>query len=148
MLKINKEEFDRLIETSPSIPENIIAKFNKKFKDTKSFDKIIKPEICGILIPSNDFRNPWFNDENKAKSINDNFKIELVKQNKIKKINELNNKIVSDFIKLFINLNNREPMDVEITDNLQDKIDIDTLKKLIDENRIVTINDNNMLSSV
>ena len=39
-------------------------------------------------------------------------------------------------------------MDVEITDNLQDKIDIDTLKKLIDENRIVTINDNNMLSSV
>ena len=148
MLKINKEEFDRLIETSPSIPENIIAKFNKKFKDTKSFDKIIKPEICGILIHSNDFRNPWFNDENKAKSINDNFKIELVKQNKIKKINELNNKIVSDFIKLFINLNNREPMDVEITDNLQDKIDIDTLKKLIDENRIVTINDNNMLSSV
>jgi len=42
----------------------------------------------------------------------------------------LDRKIVTDFIALFTNLNNREPMESEIIDNLKEKIDINTIKKL------------------
>lgn len=44
-------------------------------------------------------------------------------------------KQVIDFKTLFYNLNNRYPMDNEIIDNLKEKIELDTLKKII-----VTIN--------
>lgn len=142
MLKMNKEEFDRLIETSPSIPEKIIKEFNSRFLNDKIFDKIIKPEICDILIPTSEYRNPWYNEENIAKDVNEKMKLQLIKQNKIKKQNELNKKIVTDFIQLFTNLHNREPMESEILDNLKDKMSIETIKKIIDENKNLTININ------
>lgn len=101
-------------------------------------DKIIKPEVCDILLPTDDYRNPWFNDENKAKNVNDAIKSELVKKNKFKKQNELNKKIIDDFIILFVNLNNREPMDSEIYDNLKEKLDQEVIKKYIDESKSIS----------
>jgi hypothetical protein len=139
MLKMSKEEFDRLIETSPTIPEKIVSQFKVNFSNQDSFEKIIKPEICDILVPTTEHRNPWFNEENQAKTISNNIKVQLAKQNKIKKQNELNKKILFDFITLFINLNNREPMESEIFDNLKEKMDLNTIKKLIDENKMTTI---------
>jgi len=139
MLKINKEEFDRLIETSPSIPEKIIKQFNSRFSNEKVFDKIIKPEICDILIPTSEYRNPWYNDDNIAKDLNEKMKIQLIKQNKLKKQNESNKKLVSDFILLFTDLHNREPMESEILDNLKEKISIETIQQIIDKNKNLTI---------
>jgi hypothetical protein len=139
MLKMSKEEFDRLIETSPNIPDKIVTQFKTNFIQQESFDKIIKPEICDILVPTNEYRNPWYNEDNQAKIVNDNLKIQLIKQNKIKKQNEYNKKIVSDFTTLFVNINNREPIESEIIDNLKDKIDIPTIKKIIDQNRTFAI---------
>jgi hypothetical protein len=139
MVKMSKEEFDRLMETSPNIPEKIVAQFKSNFNAHNAFDKIVKPEICDILIPTNEYRNPWFNDENRAKVINENIKTQMDKQNKIKKANESNKKAVSDFINLFISLNNREPMESEIFDNLKDKIDVNTIKKIIDDNQFLNI---------
>ena len=133
MIKMSKEEFDRLMETSPDIPQKIVNEFKNNFGKQEMFNKIIKPEICDILIPSNEHRNPWYNDENRAKSISDTLKIELTKQNKLKKTNELNLKIVKDFINLFIHLNNREPMETEIIDNLKDKIDTNIIKRILEE---------------
>jgi len=61
MLKSSKEEFDRLMETSPSISEKVIKKFNLVFSDTdkagkinsetngQSFANLKKPEICGNI---------------------------------------------------------------------------------------------------
>ena len=49
-----------------------------------------------------------------------------------------NKKKVNDFINLFNNLNNREPMESEIIDNLKDKIDIETIQKIIDEIDIIS----------
>ncbi len=50
MLKISKEEYDRLMETSPTIPEKIIKQFNKifntKMKNKKPSFILKKPEIC------------------------------------------------------------------------------------------------------
>lgn len=139
MLKISKEEFDRLIETSPNIPEKIVEHFKVSFDKHTLFDKIIKPEICDILIPTSEFRNPWFNEENQTKVINDNLKIQLVKQNKIRKQQETNKKIVNDFVKLFIDLNNREPMESEVIDNLKDKMNVEIIRKILDENKSMTL---------
>ena len=142
MLKMSKEEFDRLNETSPTIPEKIIKDFKLNFLTQETFDKIVKPEICDILIPTSEYRNPWYTDENKAKDLNENMKLQLIKTNKIKKQKELNKKAVNDFIKLFNDLNNREPMDSEIIDNLKEKIDIETLQSIIDENKTISIKTN------
>jgi hypothetical protein len=139
MIKMSKEEYDRLMETSPSIPEDIIHEFKMKFNKTEAFLQIVKPEICDILVPTNDYRNPWFNDENKLKTHNESIQLKLTKENRIKKANETNSKMVTEFITLFKNLNNRQPMDTEIIDNLKDKIDMVTLQKIIDESKPLQI---------
>jgi hypothetical protein len=149
MIKMSKEEFDRLMETSPNVPEEIIKHFKQSFKTNDVFDKIVKPEICDILIPTNDFRNPWFNDENRAKLVGENIKLQLEKQNKLKKTNNYNQKIISEFISVFINLNNREPMESEVIDNLKDRIDTETIKKILHENKSITkSNDDNEIEFV
>ena len=135
MIKMNKEEFDRLMETSPNIPEKILEQFKNNFNNEEAFQKIVKPEVCDILVPTNDYRNPWYNDENRAKTINDNMKAQIFKETKERKLLENNKKSVNDFIDVFRNLNNRDPMENEILDNLKDKIDIVTIKKILDENK-------------
>ena len=139
MLKMSKEEFDRLMETSPNIPEKIVEQFKKNFNTQTSFGKIVKPEICDILIPTIDNRNPWFNEENRTKALNDTVKNQLAKATKLKKISETNNKIFSDFTKTFYNLNNRQPMETEIIDNLKDKIEMSTLKKIFEESKSLNL---------
>lgn len=132
MVKMCKEEFDRLMETSPNIPQNIITNFKGNFNKHEGYEDIIKPEICDILISTNKYRNPWFNQENREKEENDFFKLQLAKQNKIKKINQQNNKIIKDFIDSFMNLHNREPLETEIIDNLKGKIDILKIKNILE----------------
>ena len=139
MLKMSKEEFDRLIETSPSIPNKIIEEFKNKFEQQVLFDKIIKPEICDILIPTSEYRNPWYTEENQTKVINDAINNQLIKKNKVKKQNELDKKRITEFIILFNNLNNREPMETEIIDNLKDKIDVNKIKTILEKNKVLDI---------
>ena len=65
-LKYNREEFDRLMETSPSIPDSMIKEFKKTF--INSSDKKIKeraeklklPDICDILVSAEETRHHWF----------------------------------------------------------------------------------------
>jgi hypothetical protein len=139
MVKMSKEEFDRLMETSPNIPENIIKQFKNNFNKHDGFEDIVKPEICDILISTNNYRNPWFNEENREKEENDFFKIQVAKHNKLKKKNEQNNKIIKDFIDSFINLHNRDPLETEIIDNLKEKIDTRLIKKFLENGRSFNI---------
>jgi hypothetical protein len=139
MIKMSKEEFDRLMETSPNVPEKIIHNFKNNFINQNIFDKIVKPEICDMLIPTIEHRNPWYTDENRSKLLNENIKNQIAKQNKIRKTNENNKKIVNDFIKLFISLNNREPIETEIIDNLKEKIAPNTIKKIFEECKTVSV---------
>jgi len=133
MLKMSKEEFDRLMETSPTIPDKIIKLFKSSFKNNKEFEKIVKPEICDILISTDDYRNPWFNDENKEKYEIETIRNKIAKEKRQKLINETNANLVKEFKKTFYNLNNRVPMDSEIIDNLKDKIELSVLTKLIED---------------
>ena len=57
MLKICRQEFDRLMETSPTIPNEIIIAFEKTFRDKD----IKKPDIVGDSIVSvNIVSNKWY----------------------------------------------------------------------------------------
>ena len=65
-IKICRQEFDRLMETSPTIHQKIIDQFNKSFRgkensdERKRFDQLKKPDICNIIISANEYRHPWY----------------------------------------------------------------------------------------
>jgi hypothetical protein len=131
MLKMSKEEFDRLMETSPVIPDKIIKEFKLSFSDTDEYKTISKPEICDVLISTEKFRNPWYTDENQAKKY-----LELAQQStntelKKKALEKVNVYTIKNFYKTFHDLNNREPMEQEVINNLSDTIDPENIKRLI-----------------
>jgi len=138
MLKISKEEFDRLMETSPMIKNGIVNEFKNTFNfandpiKQEAFKQLKKPEICDELISTEEFRHQWFKEDKKT----DNFEnqIHLVELNKKKKINEHNETIFNNFKSKFFELHNRDPFPNEIIDNLNDKIDNKILQKLIETN--------------
>jgi hypothetical protein len=69
-LKLNRQEFDRLMETSPSIPTKIISDFNTTFAgkpgtdQRKRFDELKKPDICDIIVTANENRHQWYKNIN------------------------------------------------------------------------------------
>ena len=117
-----KEEFDRMMETSPVIPDEIIEEFRKKFKDSLEYEEIIKPEICDKLMSTETFRNQWSSQENLTKKKN----LKAQKDTKMKQI-------VVTFKSEFEQVQGREPISSEIIDNLKDKIDVKTLTTIIDD---------------
>ena len=70
-LKLNRQEFDRLMETSPIVNESVVNEFNKKFKgkegtiERKRFDELKKPDICDIIVSANETRHHWYLEINK-----------------------------------------------------------------------------------
>jgi hypothetical protein len=67
-LKLNRQEFDRLMETSPTVNDDIIKEFNQKFQgkegtiQRKRFEDLKKPDICDTIISANETRHKWYLD--------------------------------------------------------------------------------------
>jgi hypothetical protein len=67
-LKLNRQEFDRLMETSPTVNDDIIKEFNQKFQgkegtiQRKRFDDLKKPDICDTIVSANETRHKWYLD--------------------------------------------------------------------------------------
>ena len=64
-LKFSRQEFDRLMESNPSIPIHIIRKFKEAFRgknheERKHFNLIKKPDICDVIVSINEKRHMWF----------------------------------------------------------------------------------------
>lgn len=65
-LKLCRQEFDRLMETSPSINDKVIEEFIAKFSGKpgsdkrKHFDKLRKPDICDTIVSVDETRNKWY----------------------------------------------------------------------------------------
>ena len=144
MLKICKEEFDRLMETSPDIDQKIIDLFQKTFYSTKSsalkdiknkkyelFENVSKPEICDELISTSEVMYKNINSFDEK----ENIKLELARKNK-QEIDNFEND-VKNFIQNFNKIHNRTPLLNEINENLNDKIPKDILDKII--NRLNTL---------
>jgi hypothetical protein len=64
-LKLNRQEFDRLMETSPLLSESIIAEFEQKFKDKPGFKELRKPDICNVITSADKTRYHKIVDQNK-----------------------------------------------------------------------------------
>ena len=157
MLKICKEEFDRLMETCPSISDDIIALFEKTFSDSrdgseetsqkhKNFMEVSKPEICDELISTEHYR--YKREATDAKQVAAKASAAESIRRKQKIMSKLEDQIKS-FVKEFSSFHNRNPMRSEIIENMQDKMNIETLDKLIkkvsDEGiKIINVGDNNV----
>lgn len=129
MLKISKEEYDRLMETSPSIDKKIISKFKTKFitnKDSQQFIDIYKPEICDTIESTKNFiYKETLEEVEKRKTRN---LVNIVKEN-----NEFRKKsmIVDTFITNFNKEYKREPSIEEIQDNLDEKVSKDVINVVL-----------------
>lgn len=134
-LKMCKEEYDRLMETSPMIPELIVNQFNITFdpstKKGKMIKDIAKPEICDVLVPTENARNLWYTDENMEKQRTEQFRDKLSQTSELKRLRAHQLDTVRNFKKLFFDLNNREAMDQEVFDNLDDAIAHDIIKDIL-----------------
>ena len=125
LIKMSKEEFDRLIETCPDIPDKIIDEFKTVFRGNPEYDEIVKPELCGQLVSTERSRNQWSTVEN------------LAKKNSLKQKNDdKTKKFVIKFIEDFASVNGRDPIDSEIIDNLKDQLDIKQLKQITENIKI------------
>ena len=140
MIKMSKEEYDRLMETSPNIPAEIIGMFKTSIQNSDNYEDIIKPEICDVLVSTDKTKNTWHTPENMSLHIKE--ETEQIEEiaNKERLIKETNLKIVKDFKTLFYRFNNREATDSEIVDNLQDKMAPPELKTCIEQMKQFTGN--------
>lgn len=83
-LKICRAEFDRLMETSPSIDERTVQEFNEAFQGKETakqkkeqeilqqqrFYELRKPDICNIIVSANESRHHWYKDHNRVNMMN------------------------------------------------------------------------------
>jgi hypothetical protein len=75
-IKVCRQEFDRLMETSPTIPDNIVNEFIDKFRgntenEKEKFKNLKKPDICDTITTVNETRHKWYLDERKKKAEED-----------------------------------------------------------------------------
>ena len=112
MLKMSKEEFDRLIETSPNIPENVVAKFKIQFQNSPNFKEIKKPEICDELVSTQNMRNQWYTNSSTGHFLSLPDKEEIMKRQ------------IIEFKKDFFKMNGRQPLAFEMVDNLKDNVEV------------------------
>jgi len=136
MLKMCKEEFDRLMETSPSIGDKIIAQFNYTFPTKKPLETsdpdseiiradIIRPEICDELVSTADI--VFVQKETDKSSVPSMADIARQKN----RIVEGYEREVLLWSSKFEEKHNRKPLESELLDNLQDKMNPEILSKIV-----------------
>jgi hypothetical protein len=98
-LKLNRQEFDRLMETSPSIPLDIISSFKSTFAKNDGYTEIRKPDICDIIVSSNMTRHHWYlNNSNMSKST-DNEEIHINTNIQMDQLSQLNQSMIAEKMK-------------------------------------------------
>jgi hypothetical protein len=113
LIKMSQEEYDRLVEISPFIPEKVLKEFNNKFKKTQD---LIKPEIgnvinsTGVYIMNKDEREKMINEINQSTISTNNQLVQKQKKQASK---------VEKFKNSFYSLNNRYPTKEEINKNMK-----------------------------
>ena len=141
MLKISKEEFDRLMETSPSIDKKIILKFNNTFSGGPikknqelnekqiNFIELNKPAICDIIESTKKF--VYKETERDIAKKNTKKIVNFVKENSEFRRKSIE---VENFITTFSDKFKREPSLEEIQDNLNNQIDDNVINVVINKN--------------
>ena len=112
-IKKCKEEYNRLVEISPFVPNKILRNFNTKFKNN---DDLIKPEI-GDVINATDI---YLMDKIERKNMVENLNKEITMQNK-EIAQKIGNKQTrkEQFSTSFYDLNRRYPTEAEFKKNIK-----------------------------
>lgn len=142
LIAMAKEEYDRLLELSPMIPKNVIDEFNKTFLKN---NKISKPEICDIIVPTNVFNMSKNERQEMIRMINPlpPTPVETEKEDSvIINIEESKpvNPMVEKFKQSFYKIHGRYPSEEEINASLGSLYQEDELK---DDNNTLFINNEN-----
>lgn len=130
LIKTAKEEFDRLVETSPPVDTGIIRIFKKNFNDTNQ--NISKPEICDSLQPTSIVIYKTCQEDIEESEASKIVQLIKAKQDSINKQLE-----VEDFIKKFKKEYSRNPTTTEVYENLQDKVNKETINKVINNSQLL-----------
>lgn len=91
LFDLSKKEYDRLIESSPSIPNSVISSFKKLFKDKID---LVKPEICDTIEPS----------------------VTYISENIMEKYSGIKRK---EYVEIFKSKYNRDPTNEEIDEHFE-----------------------------
>ena len=166
LIKVAKEEYDRLIETGNPIPSHVTQSFKNTFSggdadnDTdpnkltnkqKVFLEISKPEICdSIESMRRNVYKPTFKESETLKLQQESMKIQndnavlFFKQQNINELQEKKNK-VEKFIHFFERETNRLPTTSEIIDNMEDNIPLDIICLVLSEVESINILSSSMV---
>ena len=135
MIKISRDEYDRLVELSPFMPMAVIKEFNSKFNKNKHID-LTKPEICDELASTVVFE---LTDEERLKLINQNNKKSDENPQERKRKAIIQKKVdtkIEKFKQTFYSLNNRYPTADEISKNMSKFVDAIPEEEITDDNNI------------
>ena len=147
MLNNSKEEYDRLMETSPSISEKFIKLFKETYSSRKEdkqaiFNNLNKPEVCGFIESTANslYKAPLIIqneiDENINNPSNENDIIEIEKRKKKEKEKQHfqeQQQQVLDFNKRFQDEKQRFPTSDEINNNFDNSIPLNIILSVIDD---------------
>lgn len=128
IIKNSKDEYDRLIETSPRIDNNIVKKFNKVFKFNNKLDNNKKTEAIKLL------SKPEILDSLEStrtivykKSPQDTNNL----SQKTKKEQQDKENLIENFVDTFQKEYTRKPSILEIQDNLENKVQLSDINKFL-----------------
>jgi hypothetical protein len=141
MIKISRDEYDRLVELSPFMPVKVIRDFNSKFNKSKHTE-LTKPEICDELMSTMVFE---LRDEERNALIHRGSKKLDVDPKETRRKQLIRQKLdtkVERFKQTFHSLNGRDPTKDEIAKNMARFVeaiptDDDTASQAIECNEIV-----------
>jgi len=127
-LKRASEDFERLMETTPSLPIDIVKEFGLKFKEEKGVEK---PRLLYGIKPTEGTRNNWYRKDNKknAGGNEPNIKIQAPQKKQqsefvkrllqpniaLERVNEVNKILNDKYINTFKAMHNREPTPEELS---------------------------------
>jgi hypothetical protein len=145
LIKASKEEFDRLIETSQSVPNHIVTLFKDTFSGgkieydkngnkmpltskQKIYEELTKPEICDSLesVTNNIYKPSKYIRQTIKQEVNETELHNIIARNEKKSKLET-------FINLFEKEKKRFPTTEEINDNIEDTISLDLIQTVLSD---------------
>lgn len=160
LIKMCKEEFDRLMETSPVIEDKVISLFQNTFSTKevdqekwsdaqKMFKELKKPEICDVLESTKNsvYKAPPKVVKSTQATNNKHKNTFLNQKNKNRLFKE---KTVYNFIENFKNEYSRDPTQEEILEDMEGQISKKIIENvLINKDSLKNIDiDNNLINNV
>ena len=130
-LKLCRHEFDRMMDTSPIIQQEVIDEFKKTFQgeenteQRKLYVELRKPDICDTIMSANLYRHQWFLENSSDKyDKTDNLK-QMLKENIMSVAKNLknNNEKIETYVKEFIETYGRNPLKTEVESHFIGEID-------------------------